>query len=51
MMVEKPNPLIIDPLKLVSTPLGTLLPNMAIAAISAKERAEKLRWQKSIFDK
>ena len=50
-MVEKPNPLIIDPLKLVRTPLGTLEPNMAIAATLAKERAEKLRWQKIDFRK
>jgi hypothetical protein len=28
-MVENPNPLMIDPLKLVRTPLGTLEPNMA----------------------
>jgi hypothetical protein len=50
-MVEKPNPLIIDPEKFVRTPLGTLEPNMAIAATSAKERAEKLRWQKIDFQK
>jgi len=50
-MVEKPNPLIIDPLKLVRTPLGTLEPNMAIAATLAKEKVERLRWQNFDFGK
>ena len=38
LMVEKPKPLMIDPEKLVRTPLGTLLPNMAMARGQRKYR-------------
>jgi len=48
-MVEKPKPLMIDPEKLVRTPLGTLLPNMAMARGQREYRQKGRSGKESIF--
>jgi hypothetical protein len=50
-MVEKPNPLIIDPEKFVRTPLGTLEPNIAIARDVSKGKSRKIEVAKNRFSK
>jgi hypothetical protein len=51
LMVEKPNPLMIDPEKFVRTPLGTLEPNMAIARDVSKSKGRKIEVAKNRFSK